>query len=78
MNNNLVDVKLLTPIQAIREKCIDCCAGDKNEVRLCESITCPQFLYRMGRRPKQNDVDDLRCRLEMRYSVKKHELAKQI
>lgn len=26
---------VLTPIKAIRAKCIDCCCGDKKEVREC-------------------------------------------
>lgn len=70
-------IEQLTPIKAIRAKCIDCCAGDKKEVKLCESIECPQFLYRMGRRPKLEDYKDLEYRLEMRYNSKKLELAKE-
>ncbi len=44
-------MKTLTPIKAIRAKCIDCCAGQLKEVRLCAAISCPLFSYRMGRRP---------------------------
>lgn len=41
-----------TPIRAIRAKCIDCCAGQKLEVRLCRAVKCPLYEYRMGHRPK--------------------------
>lgn len=42
----------LTPIKAIREKCIECCCGDKKEVRECSITRCPLWPYRMGKRPK--------------------------
>ena len=42
----------LTPIKAIRAKCLDCCAYQPAEVRLCCSKTCPLIFYRMGKRPK--------------------------
>jgi hypothetical protein len=41
----------LTPLKAIRAKCIDCSAGYLGEVRLCPVTTCPIWPYRMGRRP---------------------------
>ena len=45
-------MKSLTPIKAIRAKCIDCSAGSAKEVRLCPVTACPLWPYRMGRRPK--------------------------
>lgn len=42
----------LTPLKAIRKKCLDCCAGQMNEVRFCIVITCPLHEYRSGHRPK--------------------------
>ena len=47
---------MLTPIKAIRAKCLDCCGGDKQEVRMCPVSDCPIFPYRMGHRP-QMDTD---------------------
>lgn len=54
----------LTPIKAIRAKCIDCCGGQKAEVRLCPCTDCTLHPYRMGRRPKDEEqeafgVDDI-------------------
>ena len=46
----------LTPIKAIRAKCIDCCAGQPKEVRLCSIEKCPLYPYRMGHRPKDENL----------------------
>lgn len=46
----------LTPIKAIRAKCIDCCAGQPKEVRLCSIEKCPLYPYRMGHRPKDGSL----------------------
>jgi hypothetical protein len=37
--------------QAIRAKCLDCCAGLSHEVRLCPAVACPSWPYRMGSNP---------------------------
>lgn len=42
----------LTPIKAIREKCLDCTCQQPKEVRLCPSTQCALWPYRMGCRPK--------------------------
>jgi len=43
----------LTPIKAIRLKCLDCTAGQPKIVRECHINDCPLWPYRMGRRPKE-------------------------
>lgn len=53
----------LTPIKAIRAKCLDCSNGQFKEVRLCPVKNCPLYEYRGGHRPKseeltaENDLD---------------------
>ena len=42
----------LTPMRAIRLKCLECCAGQFSEVRECLVESCPLHAYRMGHRPK--------------------------
>lgn len=42
----------LTPIKAIRAKCMDCCCGNVAEVRRCTAEKCTLHPYRMGKRPK--------------------------
>lgn len=46
---------VLTPIKAIRAKCIDCCCGDKKEVRECSITECSIWPYRLGKRPVKSD-----------------------
>lgn len=41
----------LTPLQAIRKKCLDCMCGSKKEVRLCPIKDCPLYPYRFGKNP---------------------------
>jgi len=41
----------MTPIQAIRAKCLDCCCGQANEVKLCTAIRCPLWPFRLGKNP---------------------------
>ena len=45
-------MQILTPLKAIRAKCLDCCCGNSAEVRRCTAEKCPLFPYRMGHRPK--------------------------
>jgi len=54
--------KFLTPVKAIRKKCLDCCVFQPIEVRLCSAVNCPLYPYRHGKRPS---------------TIKKREIAKQ-
>ena len=47
----------MTPIKAIRAKCLDCCGGSTKEARLCPADSCPLHPYRMGHRPKTEDAN---------------------
>lgn len=40
-----------SPMKAIREKCLDCCAGQPGEVRHCESVKCALWPFRSGAHP---------------------------
>jgi hypothetical protein len=40
---------ILTPMQAIRERCLWCCLNARKEVALCPSKKCPLWPFRMGR-----------------------------
>lgn len=48
-------MKKLTPVKAIRAKCIDCSNGQNNEIRACQIVKCPLWPYRMGHRPKNTN-----------------------
>lgn len=47
-----------TPLRAIRAKCLDCSYGQLKEVRLCPVTKCPLYEYRMGHRPKDEEILD--------------------
>src|SRR4051794_36517045 len=43
--------KQMSPLEAIRLKCLDCCCYQRSEVRLCEAIGCPLWPFRAGKHP---------------------------
>ena len=51
-------MEVLTPIKAIRAKCIDCSCGSLKEVRECHMKDCSLWPYRMGKRPKNDKYID--------------------
>ena len=46
-------IERTTPLKAIRAHCIDCCAGNKAEVRRCVAVKCALWHLRMGANPFQ-------------------------
>ena len=46
----------LTPVKAIRAKCLDCSAGQPSEVRYCPVTDCPIFIYRFGKNPNRKGI----------------------
>ena len=53
MTEEKEDAKILTPLRAIRAKCIDCSAGSIKEVRECVMLDCPLYPYRLGKSPNR-------------------------
>lgn len=49
-------IKELTPIKAIRKKCLECGNGQYTEVRKCTNQDCPLYTYRMGHNPKRSGI----------------------
>ena len=47
---------MLTPVKAIRAKCLDFCSDQPSEVRLCPSEDCPLWPYRMGHNPARSGI----------------------
>ena len=48
----------MSPMKALRLRCLDCCAGSTARVRLCVSATCPSWPFRMGRSPWRQPISD--------------------
>ena len=59
----------LTRSKAIRLKCLDCCCGSAQEVRLCTCDLCPLFPYRFGHNPK--DEQELKAMEKIEKSLEK-------
>lgn len=41
----------ISPIKAIRAKCLDCTCNQQNEVRDCTITECPLYAFRFGKNP---------------------------
>lgn len=46
-------IELLTPLKAIRAKCLDCPCGSYVEVKHCPITSCALWPYRLGHRPEK-------------------------
>jgi hypothetical protein len=46
----------MTPIKAIRAKCMDCTGDQPKEIKLCPIEKCPLYPYRFGKRPLRDDL----------------------
>jgi hypothetical protein len=55
-------IKVLTPVKAMRAKCLDCCCNEIKEVRECPQKSCALWPYRMGRKPKGDEFVDSKGR----------------
>lgn len=51
-----MEEKRLTPMKAIRAKCLDCCCYNPNEVSLCPIMDCPLRPYRFGHNPSRKGI----------------------
>lgn len=47
------NTKVMTPMKAIRAKCLDCCAGQYSEVKMCPCTSCPLYDFRLGKNPNR-------------------------
>ena len=71
----------MTPIKAIREKCIDCMSGNMGEVKLCPIDDCSLYPFRFGKNPNikpreytDEQLETMRARgreLHVKQSMKK-------
>lgn len=49
-------MKNLTPIQAIRQNCLECSCGSSYEVNNCIITDCPLYKYRLGKNPNRKGI----------------------
>lgn len=53
-------MKILTPLRAMRAKCLDCSGGELKQVRECPIQTCALWPYRMGKRPETTKTQSMK------------------
>ena len=53
-------MKKLTPLRAIRQKCLDC-SETVREVRECAIQDCSLYPYRLGKNPKRKGIGNLKA-----------------
>lgn len=51
-----MEEKKLSTLKAIRAKCLDCCCGSSNEVKLCTIEHCALYPYRFGKNPYRREM----------------------
>lgn len=61
----------MTPLQAIRKKCLDCSCENAKEVRLCPVKDCPLYEFRLGKNPNYSEQyrEEARKRMKNRLSL---------
>lgn len=67
-----MEEKRISPIKAIRLKCLDCCCGSSNEVKLCPAESCPLHPFRYGKNPyrrKRKLTDEQRAASKSRLAA---------
>ena len=47
---------MLSPLKAIRQKCLECTCSQPQEVRLCPCEDCALHPYRMGHNPNRQGI----------------------
>ena len=50
----------MSPLQAIRAHCLDCCAGSAQEVAKCMALRCPSWPFRRGNPYRKQPSDEQR------------------
>jgi hypothetical protein len=51
-------ITALTPLGAIRKKCLWCCNGSTSEVALCPATSCSSWPFRFGHKPTDETIAD--------------------
>lgn len=54
----------MTPIKAIRAKCLECCCGQAKEVQLCPVSACSLWQYRLGHNPARKGIGNKDARIK--------------
>lgn len=75
-----MEEKRISPLKAIRLKCLDCCCGSSHEVKLCPCTKCPLHLFREGHNPfttKREYTDEQKQAIKERLANSRLSAAKE-
>src|SRR5215831_18606846 len=50
----------MSPLPALRARCLDCCGEQEKEVALCTAVKCPSWPFRMGTNPWRKPPSEAR------------------
>src|SRR5215467_15439755 len=62
----------MSPMEAIRAKCLDCCAGSAYEVRCGVAMACPSWPFRTGKNPWRAPASEAQREASRRNAAKMH------
>jgi hypothetical protein len=60
----------MSPLEALRKRCLDCCGQQAKEVALCPAVGCPSWVFRMGTDPWRKPASEARREAARRTMVK--------
>jgi len=75
-----MEEKRISPLKAIRLKCLDCSCGSSNEVKLCSVVNCPLYPFREGHNPytkKREWTEDQREAQRQRIAKNVHSVIRE-
>ena len=64
-----MEKQVTNPVKVIRLKCLDCCCGSPNEVKMCTATGCPLHPFRDGKNPYRAKRQYTPEQIEARVSV---------
>ena len=67
----------MTPLKAIREKCLDCCCGQVQEVKLCPAEDCSLYPFRFGKNSLVHRTITEEQRISMAENLERARAAKE-
>jgi hypothetical protein len=63
----------MSPMEAIRVKCLDCCGGSADEVRKCVAMTCANWPFRTGKNPWRAPASEAQREAARRMAARMHQ-----
>lgn len=72
-----MEEKRITPIKAIRTKCLDCCCNQPKEVNSCNSTNCSLYPFRFGKNPYRKEMSEERKEQSAKRMKEYHDKKKE-